>query len=550
MQIVSYAEAVSKRTVTSDPHTAGLIPYSADDVTSGKASGLVCGGGPDTTCWCTPPGKHAVIVGRTGAGKTRGCLEPTVVVNGTRRNASEHPRSMVIVDCKRTMYRETAPYLASQGYQVKVVDLMSSKSQGRWSPLTEPYAIIKETGDVGQAEASLSKIKAATIASIHNERDAYWENVAWDLVSDVSIALCLTRDEEPSLADVCDTINNEDALTSLRYRLGDETPRTIASCIDLFDTRTTWSCVKSVVTAMLGFYTTATGRHVASKSNIDFKSDFFRSGNPVCLYVISPDNNLLCSTYTVHLIEHATASYMDEFERRDLEGTDRFGLFLIVDEFARLPRCEQILALMACGRSRNCTAYLAVQSFSQFLERGLYTAAEAKVILEQAAVTVYMSNTSREIADDAQFKSAGAIGCDQMLHLGTGDAYVCVAGMPMVATHMAALDEYTRYLDINPMAKQAPVAQVSNEDAIERILDLRIEDERCGLNWEIDADHLIDGLLAAFYDHDEATDEADETATEGATPEEEIMGPTKILEGIDLNHLLDSVFNINTEDDE
>ncbi len=500
MQIVSYPEAVAKQTVTSDPSVAGLIPYTIGDIKDGKASGLVCGGGPSTVTWCTPPGKHAVVVGRTGAGKTRSCLEPTVIVNGTRRGSRRHPKSMVVVDSKRTMWRETAPYLKSQGYEVKVVDLMASKSKGRWNPLSEAYSIIKETGDVALAEASLSKIKASAIASVHSERDAYWENVAWDLVSAVSMALCLTRKREPSLADVCDAIHSEDKLRRIVDELGSKTPRAILSCMQLFDTRGTWSCVKSVVNAMLGFYTTNTGRHVASSSNIDFKTDFFNGDKPVCIFVISPDNNLLCSSYTVHFIEYATASYIDEFERRNLEGSDLYGMLLIVDEFARLPRCEQILALMATGRSRNCTTYLSIQSFSQFLERGLYTSAEASVILEQAAVNVYMSNISREIANDAEFKSGGAIGVSHMLRLDPGDAYVCVAGNPMVGTHMEPLESYARHMDLHA-APARRRRRVSREDIIDRILDMRIEDECSGRMWELGEDELLDNLMETFCEH-------------------------------------------------
>ncbi len=496
MQIGSYAEAVSKTTVTSNPSSAGLVPYSVDEIKNGEASGLVCSGGPSSVTLCTPPGRHAVVVGRTGAGKTRSCLEPTVIINGTRRSKSAHPKSMVVVDSKRTMWRETSSYLKSQGYDVKVVDLMSSKSVGRWNPLSEAFAIVKATGDVAMAEASLSKIKASAIASIHSDKDQYWEQVAWDLVSAVAIALCLTYKQEPSFADVFDTIHSEDALKGIALKLGSKTPKAIRSGLDLMNARSTWSCVKSCVSGMLGFYVTSTGRHVASSSNIDFRKDFFTSGHPVCIYVISPDNNQLCSNYTVHLIEYATASYLDEFEKRNLEGTDIYGLMLVVDEFARLPRCEQILALMATGRSRNTTVYLAIQSFSQFLERGLYTGAEARVILEQAAVNVYMSNVSEEIANDAGFKSGGAIGVSHMLRLVPGDAYVCVAGKPMVGTHMEPLETYERHLDLHA-APTPRKESVSLDDVVEHMLDLHDDDERNGRRWDANAERLLDDMIDA-----------------------------------------------------
>ncbi|MBR3314103.1 MAG: type IV secretory system conjugative DNA transfer family protein [Atopobiaceae bacterium] len=497
MQLVSYAEAVSKRTVTSDPSSAGLIPYTMEDLKDGKAEGLVCGGGPSSTIWCTPPGKHAVIVGRTGAGKTRSCLEPTVIANGTRRNSGLHPKSMLIVDSKRTMYRETSEYMKSQGYDVRLIDLMAAESKDRWSPLTEAYYIIQTTGDISLAEASIARIKASAIASVHSEKDAYWESTAWELVSGVSIALCQIRTEEPTLADVNDTINSKDALRHIEAVLKDRTPKAITNCISLFSANSTWSCVKSVATSMLGFYVTSMGRQVASASTIDFKEIFFNNKKPVCIYVISPDNNKLCSNYTVNLIESATSSYTDEFEKRNLEGTDLYGLILIIDEFARLPRIEQVLSITSTGRSRNITCYLALQSFSQFLERGLYTSAEANVVLEQAAINIYMSNISYEIARDAKFKSGGAITESNMLHLAPGDAYVSVAGKPMIGMHMEPLKAYTPHLDFCATEELVGVP-VGRDDIIERILDARIEDECAGYQWELDNDELLDGLLEVF----------------------------------------------------
>lgn len=500
MQLVSYTKAASKKTVTGDPSSAGLIPYTVDDLRSGRASGLVCGGGPSSTTWCSPLGKHGVVAGYTSAGKTYSCFTPTIVINGTRRYGHQYPKNMVIYDSKRTLWRETAPYVRSQGYEVKAIDLMSTDSEGRWNILSEAYSIIKETRDIAAAEQSISRIKASAIASVHSEKDAYWEHTAWAIVLGVAISLCILWDHEPSLADVSDAISEEDTLLEIRAQLGSETPKGVLTCIDLFNAKTTWSCVKSVVDAMLGFYVTDMGRRVASSSNVNFRKDFFGS-KPVCYYVISPDNNPLCSTYAVHFLETAVATYMDEFEMRNLEGTDKHGLILMIDEFARLPRCEQILSVMATGRSRNITLYIAIQSFSQFLERGLYTGAEARVILEQSALNVFMANISQELAQDAAFKSGGVVGADQMQQMAPGDAFVHMAGCPMVNTHMEPLDAYKRYLDIDN-AKELIPARVGRDAIIERILDLRAEDERAGNEWEIGGDELLNALLDVFYRDD------------------------------------------------
>lgn len=500
MQLVSYANAVAKKTVTCDPTSAGLVSHTADELKNGLVEGFVCGGGPSSKILCAPPGKHVLVAGGTGAGKTLSTLGPTICANGTRRTKSHRPKSMIVVDCKHTLWRETAGYLETQGYVVRVVDLSDPESDGRWNPLGDAYAAVRERHSVPEAERSISNLKSAAIASVRSDRDKYWENAAWDAISSVALAKCLMGGGEPTLADVRDTIYDDVSLLMIKEVLGDDTPKGVLSCIDLFRSERTWSCVKSTVGAMLGFYVTDTGRHVSGTSNIHFKEDFF-GRKPVCYYVISPDTSELCGGYTVQFIECATRAYMEEFEARGLEGSDRYALMLVIDEFARLPRCEQILALVATGRSRNCTAYLAVQSFSQFLERGLYTREEAAVILEQAAVNVYMSNTSREIAEDAKFKSGGVVGARQMLLMEPGDAYVRVAGKPMIATHMEPLSAYEECLGHAPRAMRADPT-VDRDGMIERILDLCDDESRNGNEWEVSGEDLLDMLLTALSSHD------------------------------------------------
>lgn len=443
MKLKSMSSARATKVVTRDKQVAGLVYYSPKDIVSGKAEGLVVSGGPKEGVWCAPIGKHGVVVGRTGCGKTRSCYGPTVLINATRRHGVKKP-NMVIVDSKNTMLNETEAYLVSQGYRTRVLSLADENCSGRWNPLSSAYKAVK-VGDVTAAERFISNLKAAFVAMVSSSKDAYWENTAWEAIAGVALALCMTEKKEPSLGHVFDVIHDEFRMKELRIDLGKDAPQSLSSCIALMKAERTWSCILSEVDTMLAFYTSAVGRIVASATNMDFVEELF-GDEPVAYYLIAPDTSRLGDGYVTQFVESLTKDYMAEFEARQLEGTSDRSLMLVWDEFARFPKCPYILGIMSAARSRNLTCYLSLQSFSQFMEADKYTRDEGAVVLEQASVNVYMANTSGEVAEDARLKSGDIVGSRQLVHLPVGDAYVVVAGKPMVKTHMAPVHEYVRLL--------------------------------------------------------------------------------------------------------
>ena len=81
-------------------------------------------------------GKHALIVGTTGSGKTTGFVDQNIAILGR----SKGKPSMIIADPKKELYEKHAKQLESEGYKISTLDLREPYSSARWNPMqvTDP----------------------------------------------------------------------------------------------------------------------------------------------------------------------------------------------------------------------------------------------------------------------------------------------------------------------------------------------------------------------------------------------------------------------------
>lgn len=74
---------------------------------------------------------HSIIIGSTGSGKTTTFVNPMIQLLG----ASKAGSSMIMTDPKGELFSLHSGFLASRGYDVKVIDLRDTYSSYRWNPL-------------------------------------------------------------------------------------------------------------------------------------------------------------------------------------------------------------------------------------------------------------------------------------------------------------------------------------------------------------------------------------------------------------------------------
>ena len=123
--------------------------------------------------------RNVLTEGAVGTGKTSIGVIPTLL--------RQLPSSKVVIDTKGTIYQKTAPYLASQGFEIEVFDLHSpSQSRVRYNPLAQCDDLLSLHQAVRQV------VYAGKPAS---PGDAFWNDGAVSLLA--VLAFCLRR-QDPS----------------------------------------------------------------------------------------------------------------------------------------------------------------------------------------------------------------------------------------------------------------------------------------------------------------------------------------------------------------
>lgn len=122
------------RMATPSELSKSLKPFSISNTVS-------CAGGPvllrdGDTAYSDPSEAHTMIIGDTGSTKTLRFVQPLI------RSCAYAGESMVVIDPKGTLYKESKPILAKCGYEaVHVLDFRNpDKSPDCWNPL-EPVAM-------------------------------------------------------------------------------------------------------------------------------------------------------------------------------------------------------------------------------------------------------------------------------------------------------------------------------------------------------------------------------------------------------------------------
>lgn len=121
--------------------------------------------------WVSNRDEHMLLVGTTGAGKTRREYLPAIGVLGSQKQTS-----FVISDLKGEIYGHTAKWLESQGYEVLRIDLRNPQQGGeksRFNPL-QPVMDAMIRGNLGQAARSAWSTAHAVAFQDAAHTDPFW----------------------------------------------------------------------------------------------------------------------------------------------------------------------------------------------------------------------------------------------------------------------------------------------------------------------------------------------------------------------------------------
>ena len=363
---------------------------------------------------------HGLIIASSGNGKTRRVILPTICA------IAKSKESMVINDTKGELYKTTAEYLRTCGYEIAVIDFRNPGAGNRWNPLS----LVEE---YYRREPDNKKVSGKTYGKFRNDnrdkagvflqdiadilcqdlsnRDKCWErwaasaflasaymilesvdhpgyltleniqNIMRDYSNDLGCGVDAKRFFR-SLPQSSQAKENLDGITN-------QPDKTLQNIIGEFD-------------AMLSPYTNQDVlKDFTSKTEIDYSK---LGETPFALFLIIPDDstalypmvNLLIKQLYSTLIEKADGSPIGRLVNRVYFILDEFGTLVSSSGGALIDMAPK----MSAARSRNIRFILVCQSLEQLSKN--YLPSEARTIFDNCKIWMYMGSRDNALLRELQ----------------------------------------------------------------------------------------------------------------------------------------------------
>ena len=297
---------------------------------------------------------NVLIVGGSGSGKSSAYSDP---------NAHQCLGSYVFTDPKGEIYDTTAGFLKSQGYEIKVLNLVNPTSSDGYNPLFH----IQSEMDVDIIASTIVKGQKKNATD-----DPFWDNMSEFLLKALIYYLLATRPiEEQNLASCAEMVraasNNGDTntLADLIHQLPPEHPaRMNFQSVEVSAASDkTYSSILASLQSALGKFDSQEIADLTSTNTINFE-DIGRK--KTALYVISSDTHsaydFLLTIFFSQMIQH-----LYDFADKN-GGRLPMPTFFILDEFANIGQIPDFDKKISTSRSRGISFSVILQNLDQLKE--------------------------------------------------------------------------------------------------------------------------------------------------------------------------------------
>lgn len=303
---------------------------------------------------------NVLVCGGSGAGKTRFYAKPNVMQANT---------SMVILDPKGEILRDTGQLLREKGYEVRILDLINMEK----SHCYNPFVYLKTDNDVQRLVTNL--FKATTVKGAQSS-DPFWDTAASMLL--LSLVFFLKYEaptEEQNFPMVMELLRNGDIpedvdgymspLDELMDRLEAREPDHIALKYYRNYRSGAAKTVKSIqitLAARLEKFNLESLSALTVTDELDLAS---MGEKKVALFALIPDNdtsfNFLISILYTQLFQQLfyTAD-------RKYGGLLPVHVHFIMDEFANVSLPDDFEKILSVMRSRGVSVSIILQNMAQF----------------------------------------------------------------------------------------------------------------------------------------------------------------------------------------
>lgn len=302
---------------------------------------------------------NSLIIGGSGAGKTRGFAKPNVM----QANAS-----FVVLDPKGEIVRDTGHLLKAQGYEVKVLDLINMHK----SHCFNPFVYLDSDNDVQRLSTNLFK---ATTPKGAVSQDPFWDTAASML--HLALIFYLIYEAPP------EEQNYPMLLELLRAGEVKEEDEEYSSILDELFTRLEMRDPNHIALKYYRDYRTGSAKTLKSiqitlasrleKFNLDSISsltitdelDLASIGEKkVALFAVIPDNdtsfNFLISILYTQLFQQLFSLADSKYG-----GSLPVPVHFVMDEFSNVSLPDDFEKILSVMRSRNISASIILQNLAQ-----------------------------------------------------------------------------------------------------------------------------------------------------------------------------------------
>lgn len=306
---------------------------------------------------------HTIVFGATGSKKTRMFAMPSI---GIFARAGE---SFVVTDPKGELYRKTAGEVEACGYQVRCLNLRQLRQGDTWNPLALPYEYYHR-GKKAKALEMVNELATMIIGQDSTE-ESFWTNSSISIL--VGFILLLfekaTREEchLKSLVELWNKYleNRKKFFEAVKENYKNTMVYQKLSSLDNPSDKTVGSLEAFLV---MGFNKLTINEELVcflSQQGMDLKQ---LTDRKTAVYLIVPDENKSYH-FIVSLFLEQFYEVMIQAAQNRPDNQLPVRMNFLIDEFANIPRLENMEAMITAARSRNIRFHLIIQSMKQLEQK-------------------------------------------------------------------------------------------------------------------------------------------------------------------------------------
>ncbi len=343
---------------------------------------------------------HSLIIGSTGAGKTRRLLLPSLC------NYLLAKESIICTDPKGEILQYTMPLLEILGYKVLTIDFKNPMKSTRYNFLQPVINAFKE-GDVRKAEEYCWDITQALVGNEDTKMEKIWKDGEMSIIAGTIMTVVAENMEHPEyqnltnvytfISEMCRTENGKMPINYFIEHLSPTHPAVnIFGIARIAPEKTRSSFFTSALTT-LRLFTSQTIYDMTCESDFDLAN---LGNGKYFVDIILPDEKLtyysLAALYTKQQY-NALVEYADNHG-----GKLKTRVNFLMDEFGNYVAIEGFGNMMTVARSRGIFFHLFIQSFSQLVK--IYGKEIAELIKDNCLLWIYLKTASYETANEISKK--------------------------------------------------------------------------------------------------------------------------------------------------